>query len=93
LIEQGRTRFVKLREALQRIRDKKLYRENYRTFDAYLKERLGFGRVYALNQIDSSEVVENLVKKAFPAPADERTSRAICRLSQRDQPKVWKEAL
>jgi len=93
LIEQGRTRFVKVGEALLRIRDKKLYRENYRTIDAYLKERWGFGRVYALNQIDSSEVVENLVKKALPAPADEGTERAIGRLSKRDQPKVWKEVL
>jgi hypothetical protein len=93
IIEQGRTQFVKVGEALQKIRNRKLYRENNPNFDAYLKNRWGFGRIYALNQIDSSEVVNNLVKKKLPAPTDEATARAIGRLSKRDQPKVWKKAL
>jgi hypothetical protein len=93
VIEQGQTQFVKVGEALQRIRDKKLYRENYRTFDAYLAKRWGFGRIFALNQIDSSGVVANLVKKKLPAPTDEATARAVGRFSKRDQAKVWKKAL
>jgi hypothetical protein len=92
-IEQGKTHFVNVGEALQKIRDKRLFRENNRTFDAYLKDRWGFGRIYALNQIDFSEVVQNLVKKKLPVPAHEATARAIGRFSKPDQPKVWKEAL
>ena len=47
VIESGIRTFVDVGRALLEIRDSRLYRESYPTFDEYCRERWGFGRIRA----------------------------------------------
>ena len=47
-------------KALKLLRDKRLYRENHATFEAYVKERFDFTKRAAYYLIDAAEVVNNL---------------------------------
>jgi hypothetical protein len=49
-------------KALQRLRDLRLYRSTHRSFDAYVKERFGYGKNNANMKILASSVVDELEK-------------------------------
>ena len=54
VIGRGLTVFVEVGRALAEIRDAKLYRVNYKTFEAYCKERWEIGRSRAYELIDQA---------------------------------------
>jgi hypothetical protein len=60
IIEKGQQMFMDVGNALATIRDGKLYRETYKTFDAYCKERWKFDRTYAHRLITAAVTVENV---------------------------------
>lgn len=49
-----------LGNALLKIRDKQLYRSEYRTFEEYCRERWGFSKSYGKKLVDAAEVIEVL---------------------------------
>ncbi len=57
VIEKGLATFIEVGQALQHIRDGKLYRESYTTFEEYAKERWGLSRAHAYRQIEAAEVI------------------------------------
>lgn len=59
-IANGMETFIDVGNALKQIRDERLYREGYETFDEYTKERWGWGKSYANNLIRVSDVDNNL---------------------------------
>lgn len=77
IIEAGLQEFVKVGNALLRVRDHKLYRAKYGTFEAYLKERWDISRRRGYQLLDAAEAVQNLsVGQCEPevhiVPADEK---------------------
>ncbi len=60
VIERGLTTFVEVGQALLEIRDSRLYRETHATFEAYVKERWGWGRTNADNYIQAARVAVNV---------------------------------
>ncbi len=60
VIERGVESFLAVGSALKEIRDDKLYREEFKSFDAYVKDRWGFQKDYANKLIGSSEVKRKL---------------------------------
>ncbi len=77
-IEKGLAGFVEVGRALERIRDKKLYREKFGTFEGYLKERWGLSRAHAYRQIEAAAVVGTLSPTGdTPAPVSERVAREL----------------
>lgn len=60
-IEQGLNTFVEVGRALTEIRDSKLYRIGFKTFEAYCKERWEIGRSRAYELIDQAKVVTAVV--------------------------------
>lgn len=56
-IERGLNTFVEVGRALTEIRDAKLYRVGFKTFEAYCKERWEIGRSRAYELIDQAKVV------------------------------------
>jgi hypothetical protein len=62
VIRDGEDTFVKVGAALEKIRDKRLYRAKYDTFEEYCQERWGFGRRYANLMIQSGVAVKSLPK-------------------------------
>jgi hypothetical protein len=57
---KGRVTFVDVGLALTEIRDKKLYRRDYGTFEAYCQKRWKFSRVRAYQLIRAAKLVSDL---------------------------------
>jgi hypothetical protein len=60
VIEGGVESFLATGSALKEIRDQRLYREDFKSFDAYVKSRWCFQRDYADKLIDSSETKQKV---------------------------------
>lgn len=60
VIEKGKKTFIDVGMALTEIRDKRLYRKSFNTFEAYCQERWGFSRQFASLQIQSAEIASSL---------------------------------
>lgn len=61
VIESGVASFLATGSAMKEIRDQRLYREGYKTFESYLKAKWGFDRSYAHRLIDASDVKRDLL--------------------------------
>lgn len=59
-IEKGQQTFMDVGNALAAIRDRRLYREGHKTFEAYCKDRWNIQRNYANKLIAGAKVVEDL---------------------------------
>ena len=57
VIERGQRTFIEAGEALLEIRESKLYRLGYGTFETYCKGRWGFSSNRARRLMDAAEVV------------------------------------
>jgi hypothetical protein len=57
-IEAGLPTFIDVGNAIREIRDERLYRENFDTFEEYCRERWGWGRSYVNKQIEAANTVE-----------------------------------
>lgn len=90
--------------ALAVIRDKRLYRERYRTFEQYCQERWGYTRQHVNRLISASHIVEVLltepigskpgdVEAPIPLPANESQTRAIAALPEEEQAPAWRQAV
>jgi hypothetical protein len=60
VIASGLETFLDVGNALRKIRDERLYRDGYQSFEAYAKERWGWGKAYAYRMIQAAQVDENL---------------------------------
>jgi len=60
VIERGVESFLATGSALKEIRTEKLYREGYKTFEAYVKDRWGIDRSRAYQLIDASDLKADL---------------------------------
>jgi len=75
-IEAGMTSFVLVGEALLEVRDSRLYRMNYPTFEAYCKGRWSFGSARAYRLIEAAEVV-GAMSPIGDVPTNEGQARAL----------------
>lgn len=92
VIEQGLKTFVEVGTALMEIRDGRLYRAQYRTFESYCRERWGLERRRAYQLIDAAAVVEN-VKNFSQPPAVESHAAALATVEPEQQSNVWERAV
>ncbi len=60
IIEDGYTTFLKVGLALAKVRDSRLYRADYETFEAYCDKRWGFTKTHAYRLIGSAGIAEAL---------------------------------
>jgi hypothetical protein len=56
VIKRGAKTFIEVGNALEEIRDERLYRDEYDTFEAFCKAEFGFDRTYASRLISSASV-------------------------------------
>ena len=87
VIKDGLRGFVSVGRALSEIRDKRLYRGRYASFEEYLHERWQLGRAYAYRLISGSEVAERI-----PGLANEAQAREMTRVPFSEQRDVWDRA-
>jgi hypothetical protein len=96
IITTGLETFVKVGRALAEIRDRKLYRARFGTFDAYCAARWGMSRKRAYDLLAAAEVTTTLSPVGdIPQPKTERVARELAPL-RRDPDalrEAWSEAV
>lgn len=92
VIERGIGTFVEVGNALLSIRDKRLYRVEYGTFEDYCRERWGMGRTNADELIRASVVIENLTGVPVIPNAVSQT-RPLATLPPEQQREAWQRAV
>lgn len=92
-IERGLQTFYEVGTALLAIRDKRLYRADYSTFEDYCRERWQMGRNYVNKLITAAEVVTNLGTNVpiLPTtlPTTESQARELLGLDKEAQRLAW----
>lgn len=91
-IENGLRTFVDVGNALLEIRDGRLYRQSFATFEDYCRERWGMQRHYANRLIAAAEVTANLVPIGT-IPATESQARPLTTLEPDQQRAAWRRAV
>ena len=92
-IRQGLNTFVDVGNALLEIRDKRLYRQEYNTFEEYCREQWGFSKNYANKLIASTEAVLNLGTIVPILPKTESQARPLTSLEPEEQVEAWKRVI
>lgn len=90
IIERGKRAFLEVGTALMTIRDSRLYRVEYKTFEDYCQTRWGFGLSFANHQIRSVEVVKQ-IGTIVPIP-NEGTAREFVSVPEEDRPAIAETA-
>jgi hypothetical protein len=91
VVDRGLKTFIEVGRALAEIRDSRLYRQAHSTFEAYCRERWGFGRTRAHRLIEAADVVAML--PMGNKPANERQARELAPLKDDETAMfdVWRE--
>lgn len=93
--EAGKRNFATAGEALRGIREERLYKPEFSSFDDYCQKRWGFARAYADRMITSANEVDNLRSNWIEnLPTNEGQARALAETKLQDKEKaaVWQEA-
>lgn len=93
VIERGIQTFTEVGNALLRIRDGRLYRAEFDTFEDYCRERWGFSRQRAQQLTSAAETVTTIVDTGLPAPANEGQARELARVPEGERAEVWRETI
>jgi hypothetical protein len=93
VIKAGLSNFIEVGNALLEIRDGKLYKSEYSTFDAYCVKRWGMQRHYANRLIGAAETAADLVPTGT-IPQSERQTRPLTKLeTPEQQQEAWSAAV
>lgn len=90
-IRAGLTKFIEVGSALTKIRDERLYRTTYPTFEDYCREKWDLGRNYVNKIISATNVIGSLAPST-PKPVSERQARELNGLSKSEATAVMKRA-
>jgi hypothetical protein len=93
IVEQGLQTFYEVGKAFNEIREKKLYRETHKNFEAYCQEKWGMARRTAYQFIEAALVMENLCAIAHILPKKENQVRPLTKLPPELQIQIWQEAV
>jgi hypothetical protein len=92
-IAKGMETFVEVGTALLRIRDSRLYRETFGTFEDYCRGRWSMERRHAYRLIDAASVVSNVSNWTQEIPHTESQARPLTSLDPDDQREAWSRAV
>lgn len=89
IIEKSMSSFYDMGIALREIRELKLYKEEYSTFDEYCVAKWSIKKDYANKVIGSSDVIDNLNTIVSVLPKSEGQTRPLTKLKD---PEIQKQA-
>lgn len=92
VVSKGQKTFVEVGLALNEIRERELFRKDYKTFEAYCQGRWGWSRQRGHQLIQASEVVKALPPSLSTAVDNEAVARELKKLPVPVQKQVLKEA-
>ena len=96
IIEKGLRTFIDVGRCFVEIKESGLYKEKYKTFEAYCDQRWGFSLNYAdrlMRSVRTEEVLKKNVPMGTQLPANERQSREIDGLTDDQKQEVWSESV
>lgn len=94
VIERGLATFVDVGTALLEVRDSRLYRAEFATFEAYCAERWGLKQSRAYQLIDAAKALTNLKSSTIvELPANEAQARELTQFTPDEQRAVWQMAV
>lgn len=81
--------------AIREIHDRKLYRAEFETFEAYCEQRLGISRQYAHRILVAGEILENVLRPLgnIRMPENESQIRPLIRIPREKIPAVWRRVV
>lgn len=85
--------FHEIGQAWAEIRDRRLYRAQYHTFEEYCADYWGKSKTQVNRLISAAAVVENLTPMGVRLPSNERQCRPLTTLEPEQQAEVWVETL
>ena len=91
-IDTGLAQFLVVGTALARIRDERLYRANYDTFEDYCQTKWNMSRQYVNRIVAAAEVVDDL-ETIVSKPANEAQAKPLAKLPREERAAVWMEAV
>jgi len=92
VVAEGLKSFIEVGEALAEIRDRRLYRSEHTTFDAYLRSKWGFDRTRASRLIAGARAAMALPVGNI-GPKSERQVRPLAKLPANVRAEVWESAV
>ncbi|MGC1214122.1 MAG: DUF4326 domain-containing protein [Micromonospora sp.] len=92
-IERGLKTFVEVGTSLATIRDNRLYRAEFGTFEDYCQDRWGFDRTRAQNFITAARTVLEISNTGLPAPERESQARELARVPEPERADIWRETV
>ena len=81
VIESGWQTFVQVGLSFAQIRDERLYKEEYHTFEAYCRAKWEYGRNYVNRLISAAQVFTHLVTNSHQKPERETQVRPLVGLT------------
>ena len=69
VVERGQQTFIEVGLALLEIRDRRLYRDSWGTFEDYCRERWGWTREHGYRLMQGAEVAQNVISTSQFAPS------------------------
>lgn len=92
VVEKGQKTFVEVGDALTEIRDRRLYRKDFNTFEAYCQDRWGWSKRRGNQLIEAAAVVHSLPEKMGTAVPNEAVARELKKLPVPVRKEVVKES-
>lgn len=92
VIDKGRKTWIAAGEALLEIRDSKLYRQAFKTFEDYCQEKWGWTRKRAYELMQSVEVVKTLPEKCNQLVTNPHQAAELATVEPEDRVQVVKQA-
>jgi hypothetical protein len=80
IVKRGSQWFVEVGNALVEIRDSRLYRYAFKTFEDYCRDKWGWSRVRAHQMIEAASVAESLPPQMLTVVNTERQARELAKV-------------
>lgn len=92
-IRAGLSTFAEVGQALAQVRDARLYRDRYSSFEDYCVGEWQLSRSRGYQMIEAAETVSTIVDSGLPAPANEAQARELARVPEEQRAEVWEKTL
>lgn len=93
IIKRGLRNFIEVGNSLRTVRDKRLYRADYGTFEQYCDQELELSRRRAYQLMDAAQLNDNLCTTVHKLPKNEAQARPLTGLPPDEQREAWQEAV
>lgn len=90
-IAAGLSAFVEVGDALLKIKEAKLYRQNYPSWETYLQNRWGMSDSQSTRLISASQICREIAGAGVTPPAIESHARELRSVPEGERAKVWAE--